>query len=152
MRRRSRIRRVLKWVGLAGCAVIILGWGVSAIRLMGVAQPIGRSSLWLGVEKGRVVVFWHRWFWLPSRKGWNEDAHSSQWPQRLGMDAPDLIRSRGGAYGVRVPFWILFAMITIPTAFLWHRDRRPPKGHCQTCGYDLTGNVSGVCPECGEPA
>ena len=27
--------------------------------------------------------------------------------------------------------------------------RRPP-GHCQTCGYDLTGNVSGVCPECGE--
>jgi hypothetical protein len=22
-------------------------------------------------------------------------------------------------------------------------------GHCQTCGYDLTGNESGVCPECG---
>lgn len=22
-------------------------------------------------------------------------------------------------------------------------------GHCQNCGYDLTGNVSGVCPECG---
>lgn len=21
---------------------------------------------------------------------------------------------------------------------------------CQTCGYDLTGNISGVCPECGE--
>ncbi len=21
---------------------------------------------------------------------------------------------------------------------------------CTTCGYDLTGNVSGVCPECGE--
>jgi len=27
---------------------------------------------------------------------------------------------------------------------------RPPDGHCQSCGYDLTGNVSGVCPECGE--
>lgn len=24
-----------------------------------------------------------------------------------------------------------------------------PPGHCQTCGYDLTGNLSGVCPECG---
>lgn len=24
-------------------------------------------------------------------------------------------------------------------------------GHCQKCGYDLTGNVSGVCPECGTP-
>ncbi len=25
-----------------------------------------------------------------------------------------------------------------------------PAGHCQTCGYNLTGNVSGICPECGE--
>ena len=23
-------------------------------------------------------------------------------------------------------------------------------GHCAACGYDLTGNVSGVCPECGQ--
>lgn len=23
--------------------------------------------------------------------------------------------------------------------------------HCLSCGYNLTGNVSGVCPECGEP-
>ncbi len=29
--------------------------------------------------------------------------------------------------------------------------RRHPPGHCQKCGYDLTGNVSGVCSECGEP-
>jgi predicted Zn-ribbon and HTH transcriptional regulator len=31
------------------------------------------------------------------------------------------------------------------------RERRPflPPGHCQSCGYNLTGNVSGVCPECG---
>ncbi len=24
-------------------------------------------------------------------------------------------------------------------------------GRCRSCGYDLTGNVSGVCPECGTP-
>ena len=24
-----------------------------------------------------------------------------------------------------------------------------PIGHCQRCGYDLFGNVSGRCPECG---
>jgi len=24
-------------------------------------------------------------------------------------------------------------------------------GHCRKCGYDLTGNVSGICPECGTP-
>lgn len=24
-----------------------------------------------------------------------------------------------------------------------------PPGCCQRCGYDLTGNLSGICPECG---
>ena len=28
--------------------------------------------------------------------------------------------------------------------------RRIPQGHCPRCGYNLTGNVSGICPECGE--
>jgi hypothetical protein len=27
--------------------------------------------------------------------------------------------------------------------------QRLAKGQCPHCGYDLTGNVSGVCPECG---
>ncbi|GMU21386.1 MAG: hypothetical protein AMXMBFR13_14790 [Phycisphaerae bacterium] len=27
----------------------------------------------------------------------------------------------------------------------------PPKELCAQCGYNLTGNVSGVCPECGSP-
>ena len=27
--------------------------------------------------------------------------------------------------------------------------RRPQPGRCAGCNYDLTGNVSGVCPECG---
>lgn len=29
------------------------------------------------------------------------------------------------------------------------RTRRRRKGLCITCGYNLTGNESGVCPECG---
>jgi len=31
----------------------------------------------------------------------------------------------------------------------WEGLFRPPPGYCQKCGYDLTGNVSGRCPECG---
>jgi hypothetical protein len=27
--------------------------------------------------------------------------------------------------------------------------RKPPPGFCQNCGYNLKGNVSGACPECG---
>ena len=29
------------------------------------------------------------------------------------------------------------------------RQWRRAKGQCLSCGYDLAGNVSGVCPECG---
>lgn len=31
------------------------------------------------------------------------------------------------------------------------RYRRRRRGRCEHCGYDLTGNVSGRCPECGTP-
>ena len=31
----------------------------------------------------------------------------------------------------------------------YRRHRRRKRGLCVTCGYNLTGNVSGVCPECG---
>jgi rRNA maturation endonuclease Nob1 len=29
-------------------------------------------------------------------------------------------------------------------------DPRYLAGHCHGCGYDLTGNISGTCPECGQ--
>ena len=34
----------------------------------------------------------------------------------------------------------------------WMRERwLTPPGHCPKCGYNLEGNVTGVCPECGTP-
>lgn len=49
-----------------------------------------------------------------------------------------------------IPLWLSFLIVMIPTAFLWLSDRRRyPAGHCTKCGYNLTGNVSGRCPECG---
>jgi hypothetical protein len=52
------------------------------------------------------------------------------------------------------PLWAPFVLFAgYPTvAFLRgpaRRYRRRRKGLCAECGYDLTGNVSGVCPECG---
>jgi len=29
------------------------------------------------------------------------------------------------------------------------RSRRLARGHCPGCGYDLSGNTTGICPECG---
>lgn len=39
---------------------------------------------------------------------------------------------------------ILGVLFTFPP-----KGPRYPEGHCQTCGYNLTGNVSGRCSECG---
>src|SRR6185295_5029923 len=48
------------------------------------------------------------------------------------------------------------ALLTLPaSAVLILRRLRPNKSHpsgtCKQCGYDLAGNLSGKCPECGEP-
>ena len=51
-----------------------------------------------------------------------------------------------------LPCWIPFLLVALPTGILFWRDhrRRITPGHCKKCGYDLTGNVSGRCPECGK--
>jgi hypothetical protein len=49
---------------------------------------------------------------------------------------------------VWIPLWIPLVMAGVLTALLWWRARPARPGHCR-CGYDLTGNVSGRCPECG---
>ncbi|UCD27323.1 MAG: hypothetical protein JSV03_09325 [Planctomycetota bacterium] len=57
---------------------------------------------------------------------------------------------------IRVPLLLLFVLFcAYPIAnFTFRRYyrhyRRRKKGLCLKCGYNLTGNVSGVCPECGE--
>ncbi len=50
-----------------------------------------------------------------------------------------------------VPDWVLMLVFGIPYLAIiwWPRRRSPLPGHCVSCGYDLTGNVSGRCPECG---
>ena len=48
---------------------------------------------------------------------------------------------------------LYFAMFATSILLLMMRvkSRRRREGYCD-CGYDLTGNLSGICPECGTPA
>ena len=50
---------------------------------------------------------------------------------------------------IRIPFWALLIADAIPLIVLVRKRKQVPPGHCRKCRYDLTGNVSGVCPECG---
>ena len=52
---------------------------------------------------------------------------------------------------IGAPLWAVFLALAFPTALMWYHDRRRFPAHCcRKCGYDLTGNISGRCPECGE--
>jgi PAT family beta-lactamase induction signal transducer AmpG len=48
-----------------------------------------------------------------------------------------------------IPGFIVAALVKIDPAFGRKRDEASVP--CAHCGYDLHGNVSGVCPECGQP-
>ncbi len=65
----------------------------------------------------------------------------------LGFRPP----SKTLSWSFHIPVWLLVVGVALPIGillWLWP-DRRTKAGFCKTCKYDLTGNVSGVCPECG---
>jgi hypothetical protein len=59
----------------------------------------------------------------------------------------------GGLPGPYMPL-ALFGVVGVVFYVFFERPARQAlsrreHGLCLACGYDLTGNVSGVCPECG---
>ena len=55
--------------------------------------------------------------------------------------------------GFSAPHWFIsLLLLTYPAIALirgpLRRRRRRKRGLCLTCGYNLTGNTSRVCPEC----
>ena len=48
-----------------------------------------------------------------------------------------------------VPLYAVFAAVAVPTLLVWRFSPKPVDPGCCRCGYDLTGNESGTCPECG---
>jgi hypothetical protein len=56
-------------------------------------------------------------------------------------------------FEIIAPLWFPAILLSVPPSIWLARQRRKRKlrGCCAKCGYNLTGNVSGVCPECGTP-
>ncbi len=70
---------------------------------------------------------------------------------------------RTAGFGTRVRMTGVRTWVYLPVALLlaypalavgrdrWRAHHRPKEGFCQQCAYDLTGNITGICPECGAP-
>ena len=165
MRDRSRAGRIFKWVGLALCAAIFSAWGVSL--LWPFSWRYGEARRSLDVTGG--LVGYREWT-LPDApifvereyakaldgvfpEGYFRHVWAADRPINLryfGIRWPGVSR-RSFVRGAFVPLWLPFLIVLIPTIFLFWGDRRYPKGSCQSCNYNLTGNTSGICPECGTP-
>ena len=59
-----------------------------------------------------------------------------------------------GAQGLFPTVWLapgLYAAVVCGVGLLIASQPRRRAGACAKCAYDLAGNQSGVCPECGAP-
>jgi predicted RNA-binding Zn-ribbon protein involved in translation (DUF1610 family) len=142
------VRFWLKWSSVSFCVLLLLSWGIS---LYWSASYCGGS--WsIVVSSGEVA--WTRSHCRSFRRGW-EFRPTLINLTRTAPQIEYLVRlpghvSRPLYEGFWVPLWIPSAALAILaiSCFVW--PHRHGHGYCQQCGYDLTGNVSGRCPECGE--
>jgi len=142
---------VFKWIGTICC------FGFTLIGLVSVwIRPLlGFRCGYISARHGNVLVTWS------AAENAERDVFVSgleliELPARFRFLWPYVrkvaVGWRGGTHlrwAVLLPLWLLFVIVAMPTLYLWWTERSFPPGHCQKCGYDLTGNVSGRCPECG---
>ena len=141
---------------------------VSRISPLEVQHDLSNGKLWMAVDSGYLLTERYRAV-RPSAKlqkrSWSvlgftfADAVVSDWTR----ERPDLWFSnsafpvpgkRHRLTTLSFPLWIMFVpLAAYPfVAFVrgpMRRYKQKRHGGCSKCGYDLTGNVSGRCPECG---
>ena len=169
----SRILRILKWAGVGICIVMTCAWSASnrwviGLPRDGVSFTIDGGSLqiyggadWarnavrppqyvLPGSSGSVQRFPLRRYWTSSGRRSSKLHLSGPWTNPWHTVAGKDPYLNSYTWSLNIPLYLVLLSAALPTAFLWYRDRRRiPPGHCQRCGYNLTGNVSGVCSECG---
>ncbi len=166
---RRKFRDLLCWGGLAVTVLLAVAWVVSVyrgVRWVGSTWTagVGEGAVWAygdGVAHNiDVVLFgygYELWVGQPGERkyGLSLPRITIDPPRRTWADGRHHVfvhDVRAYSWSVAVPFWLPFAVCAGPTAYLWwRRGRRIPPGHCRNCGYNLTGNVSGRCSECGTP-
>ena len=140
-RKHPRFSRFLAWSGVVAC--VLLAFTIVLSRSWSISWS--RGNYWGFVQWG-VIAFGH-----------HKTVDEFRWNVRRNSPAGVLLwwfdYQPGNQYRAPcfiTPLWLPLVMIGIPTAVFFIRNRRRfPRGHCEKCGYNLTGNLSGTCPECG---
>ena len=110
------------------------------------------EQVWLWAFDNDIRVQWHE-LWTVSR---SRAFPTGSRVSFLGFEfQTSVANSSVVQVFIQVPYWLLSLVLAIlPTiGLIKYRNRRKlGPNACPACGYDLTGNESGVCPECGAGA
>ena len=163
-------RRIAKRTGLLLCGLIFLAWVISFDRDIGYIARGYSVSLTSGavcvVVAPNAQPAWYSrvrggpLFWLPYYEWWHQPWGGPGWSRKANRSGTRANSPKwwiGGGkpmpsmHNVICPLSIPFLIVAVPTFILWRRDRPAKAGHYR-CRHDVTGNVSGRCPECGAKA
>jgi hypothetical protein len=136
----------------AGLGVVLVGGGAWAIANWNLSQ--GLLGGWVYLYLSRIFAWWivgrmaglRRWRMI----GWI-----------VGGEAINIVFDLAVVFGLAAGVLPAVGAVAMLAAFIgvleW-RGRRPellarfsPDPRCPVCQYNLTGNLSGICPECGTP-
>lgn len=142
--KQRRWRRRLAWLNLGGVLALIV---VSAASFQWSLIYTGSTRQVIFTAGGLVIGP------KPARIGRGFELAGSMaamlpWMERLEFFFK--MPSWSGTDSLFIPFgWPVVILAAGSMFALWKVPRGFPDGHCQSCGYNLTGNESGICPECG---
>jgi hypothetical protein len=137
----SRRRQILKWLGLIVCVVLGVVWAVSIRYLI----RYDSKNLECVVYSGCLQVT------TPNPLNSRGLAiHRKSFNELLLWGEFSKVSAGGRTFrSARIPIWMPFLPLAIITRVLWRRGHRPTT-KCPHCEYDLRGNESGICSECGK--
>ncbi len=148
---RQRLRGTCKWGGVALCVLLCALWLMTGWWTWIVYRhPADEVGMILYVNYGGLALRRTSSPYSPKffgqAEGITSDRHGLRWTWNVYGEWDSL-----NDWNVRIPFWVPFLLIALPTGYLFWSDhrRRMRAGCCEKCGYDLTGNTTGRCPECG---
>lgn len=89
------------------------------------------------------------------------DVRGQNWLDRFGLRSPIFGRliltppaqgNQSTYLMIHLPLWMIAIPLAAATAWCWRGAfKRRDSGDCPSCGYSLTRNISGRCPECAKP-
>lgn len=99
----------------------------------------------LAVSRGEIAVIW----WVAADPALSSMPVGGRFvPRETESNWLHHWTSAPGIDGAQLPLWPLVLPLGGLGAFSWYRSSVLPNGCCR-CGYDLKGNQTGICPECG---